>query len=64
MAPFPVAWPIVGVVLAVVAALLPLRRALLQRSPAATWAIRTVHLAVPVLGALALGQDLQVLFAA
>lgn len=66
VAPFPVAWPVVAVVLAVVAALLPLRRALLEpfrRSPAAMWVIRAVYLAVPVLGALALGEDLRALFA-
>ncbi len=64
VAPFPVAWPIVAVVLAVVAALLPVRRALLdqvRRSPAATWGIRAAYAVVPVLGVVALLADVRAL---
>jgi hypothetical protein len=63
--PFPVAWPVVAIVLAVVALLLPLRRTLLdpvRRAPVAMWGIRTAYAAVPVYGALALVEDVTALW--
>ena len=65
VAPFPLVLPAVGLVLAVVAVLLPVRRALLdpvRRSAVAMWTIRTAYLMVPVLGAGALLDDVAALY--
>lgn len=58
----PVLIPAIAVLVVVVAALLPLRRALLDRilaSPGLTWTFRLLFALIPVTAALGLARDLQ-----